>query len=139
MKKEILKPNWYELTAELGNFLRRRGSDETYGPTTMAVYVDKVDDYEEAPLKLSTQAEEHRKYCERARRLIAEKYDTEKEREITREALAVMLSPRTLDTDSETDTSAIDRFMEYNEYVESCKQKAKTMEEENVFLQDTYN
>lgn len=107
-----------ELSSKNG-YIHKKGTENYF---KKGIIIDSVDNYEEVDeLPKYTQEE----YKQKVRELVKEKYTIEDELAIQRNAMNALITPTLLSEDKVEEYS--DEYLEYNIFVEECKDKAKVI------------
>lgn len=111
-----------ELTATEG-CIHKKGTD-IYVPRILMLPGETVDMYEEAGMPAYAKPEYDAKVAE----LVRGRYSADEEFAIQRKAISAMLHPEAMTLEEDGDMqlpAAIREYNDYNDYVESCKERAK--------------
>lgn len=132
MIEKVIKNNMLYMRCDSGHILHKIGSDDYSPIRRIAIKKGDESKWEEVPVSdipLYTRQE----YEEKTVSLIRERYTESDEFAIQRKMLNVMM-PQTLSDDEAVNGSekAIAEYTEYNQYVESCKVKAKEILSQKV-------
>lgn len=110
-----------QVYSDENKYVHKIGTD-SYFKKAIVLPNDTIENYEEVDeIPAYTKAE----YDAKVEELIHEKYSLDKEAEIQRKAISMML-PNTLSED--VAEKYLTAFIEYNTFVEECKEKAKDSE-----------